>query len=134
MHEGAGSFGKNPSRAGGPPLPVVTSALPLQADGFVAQAGEGRPRAPPMSGLAAQKHYLSRKTFGTLRSTIEICQRLVGFLGFHTIGVGRVLNASKERLWNPEDHRVFVPKGLGWGWSINLYELLRRLKLVVPGR
>ena len=44
---------------------------------------------------------------------------------------------SVERLtrtwWNREDSRVLVPKVFGWGWSINLYELLRRLKLVAPG-
>jgi hypothetical protein len=39
----------------------------------------------------------------------------------------------KERWWNREDARVFVPKVFGWGWAINLYELLRRLKLVAPG-
>jgi len=43
------------------------------------------------------------------------------------------LGRFKERMWNPEDHRVFVPKAFGWGWSINFYEWLRRLKLGVRG-
>ena len=35
----------------------------------------------------------------------------------------------KERMWNPEDQRIFTPHILGWGWSINFYEVLRRLGL-----
>lgn len=35
----------------------------------------------------------------------------------------------RERLWNPRDRRLFTPKVFGWGWSINLYELFRRLGL-----
>lgn len=29
----------------------------------------------------------------------------------------------KERFWNKKDHRVFTPHILGWGYSINFYEL-----------
>jgi hypothetical protein len=36
----------------------------------------------------------------------------------------------KERLWKPKDRRLFTPHVFGWGWSINLYELLRRLGVV----
>ena len=39
----------------------------------------------------------------------------------------------RERMWNPNDHRLFTPHVFGWGWSINLYELLRRLG-VAPRR
>ena len=33
----------------------------------------------------------------------------------------------RQRLWNGRDRRVFTPKTFGWGWSINFYELRRRL-------
>jgi len=36
----------------------------------------------------------------------------------------------KERAWNPNDPRIFTPKIYGWGLSINLYALLRKLHLV----
>ena len=36
----------------------------------------------------------------------------------------------KARWWNPEDRRVLTPKVFGWGWTINLYQLLRRLGLL----
>jgi hypothetical protein len=36
----------------------------------------------------------------------------------------------KGRMWNPRDRRVFTPKVFGWGWSVNVYEVLRRLKIV----
>ncbi len=31
-------------------------------------------------------------------------------------------NRLRERLWNPDDPRVFTPPVLGVGWSINLYQ------------
>lgn len=36
----------------------------------------------------------------------------------------------KERSWNPKDRRIFTPHVFGWGWSINFYQLLRKLGLV----
>ena len=36
----------------------------------------------------------------------------------------------RERWWNPEDERVFTPGVLGVGWTLNAYQLLRRLGLV----
>lgn len=36
----------------------------------------------------------------------------------------------KERMWNPNDRRIVMPKVLGWGFTINLYEVARRLRLV----
>ena len=36
----------------------------------------------------------------------------------------------KERMWNPSDPRVFTPRVFGWGWSLNLYQLFRRLKIM----
>ncbi|HEX5502079.1 MAG TPA: DUF5808 domain-containing protein [Thermomicrobiales bacterium] len=35
----------------------------------------------------------------------------------------------KARVWNPRDRRVFTPKAFGWGFTINFYELFRRLGL-----
>ena len=34
----------------------------------------------------------------------------------------------RRRWWNPEDSRIFTPHVFGVGWSINLYELSRRLR------
>lgn len=36
----------------------------------------------------------------------------------------------RERMWNRDDPRVFTPHVFGWGWSINLYQVLQRLHLV----
>ena len=36
----------------------------------------------------------------------------------------------RERLWNPESRQVLVPKVYGWGWDVNFYELLRRVRLL----
>jgi hypothetical protein len=33
---------------------------------------------------------------------------------------------TKERLWNPADPRLFVPRVYGWGWDLNFARLLRR--------
>jgi hypothetical protein len=39
------------------------------------------------------------------------------------------LGRFKQRLWNPDDHRIFTPRVYGWGWTINFYEVGRRLGL-----
>ena len=36
----------------------------------------------------------------------------------------------RERLWNSADLRLLVPKVFGWGWTLNFYELLRRLRIL----
>ena len=36
----------------------------------------------------------------------------------------------RERAWNPHDRRLLTPKSLGWGYDLNLYELLARLGIV----
>jgi hypothetical protein len=36
----------------------------------------------------------------------------------------------KQRVWNPNDPRIFVPKTFGWGLSINFYALLRGIGLI----
>lgn len=33
-------------------------------------------------------------------------------------------------IWNADDHRLFPPKRVGIGWTINLRELLRRLRVL----
>ena len=33
----------------------------------------------------------------------------------------------KQRCWNPDDPHLFTPRIFGWGWTINLYTLVRRL-------
>lgn len=33
----------------------------------------------------------------------------------------------KERSWNRQDKRIFTPHIFGWGWSINLLQLFRKL-------
>lgn len=36
----------------------------------------------------------------------------------------------RERLWNPDDPRIFVPHVWGIGWTVNLYAVARRLRLI----
>jgi hypothetical protein len=36
----------------------------------------------------------------------------------------------KERSWNAQDDRMFTPHVFGWGWSINLQAVARRLGLI----
>ncbi len=33
----------------------------------------------------------------------------------------------KQRCWNAADRRIFTPKVFGWGFTINFYEIARRL-------
>jgi uncharacterized membrane protein len=33
-------------------------------------------------------------------------------------------------VWNAEDHRLFPPKRIGIGWTINFHEVLRRLRVI----
>jgi hypothetical protein len=33
-----------------------------------------------------------------------------------------------QRWWNPDDERVFTPDVFGVGWSINLFQLMKRFK------
>jgi uncharacterized membrane protein len=35
-----------------------------------------------------------------------------------------------SRMWNRQDARVIVPHAYGWGWTINLSAVARRLRLV----
>ncbi len=40
------------------------------------------------------------------------------------------LQRIKDRLWNPADPRILVPKVFGWGWTVNFHALFRRIHLV----
>lgn len=40
----------------------------------------------------------------------------------------------KERMWNRDDPRILTPQAFGWGWSVNLYQVLRRVGLVGRSR
>jgi Family of unknown function (DUF5808) len=35
----------------------------------------------------------------------------------------------KQRMWNPEDERIMVPRTYGIGWTVNLYQLRKRSPL-----
>jgi hypothetical protein len=37
------------------------------------------------------------------------------------------LTRLRQRCWNPEDPRLFTPQVFGVGWTLNLYELQRRV-------
>lgn len=37
----------------------------------------------------------------------------------------------KERLWNPDDPRIFTPHVWGVGWAVNVYQLWRSLSPLV---
>jgi hypothetical protein len=56
-------------------------------------------------------------------------KRVGTFLGVPYDLRAPTLSVIKERVWNPQDRHIFTPHILGWGWSINLYEVLRRLGL-----
>jgi Family of unknown function (DUF5808) len=30
----------------------------------------------------------------------------------------------KQRMWNPDERRLIVPRAFGWGWDINVARLL----------
>ena len=47
------------------------------------------------------------------------------------------LRSMRERWWNSDESRIFVPKTLGLGYDLNLYQLRRQkpllFKLLVAG-
>ena len=40
----------------------------------------------------------------------------------------------RERMWSPEERRLWMPHAFGWGYTLNLYEALRRLRVVARRR
>jgi hypothetical protein len=41
------------------------------------------------------------------------------------------LERLQQRVWNPDDERILVPHVIGIGWTFNLYQLKRRLQLLI---
>jgi uncharacterized membrane protein len=39
------------------------------------------------------------------------------------------ISRIRERFWNPDDKRIFTPHIFGWGYAINFYQLLRKLRM-----
>ncbi len=37
----------------------------------------------------------------------------------------------KERWWNSDDKRIFTPHIFGWGYTINFYQLLKKIGLKI---
>ena len=42
-------------------------------------------------------------------------------------------NRIRQRVWNPDDDSVLTPQAFGVGWTLNLYQVARRLGLVGKG-
>ena len=40
------------------------------------------------------------------------------------------ISRIRERLWNPEDKRIFTPHVFGVGWAVNFYQVADRLGLL----
>ena len=34
----------------------------------------------------------------------------------------------RDRFWNPDDERIFTPHIFGVGWSLNAYQVVKRLR------
>ena len=41
------------------------------------------------------------------------------------------LDRIRDRLWNANDERILTPHVWGVGWTINLYQVRRRLQLLI---
>ena len=39
----------------------------------------------------------------------------------------------RQRVWNPDDDSVVTPQAFGVGWTLNLYQVARRLGLIGKG-
>ena len=39
----------------------------------------------------------------------------------------------RQRVWNPDDDSVLTPQVFGVGWTLNLYQVARRLGLIGKG-
>ena len=40
------------------------------------------------------------------------------------------ISRAKSRLWNPDDRRILTPHVFGVGWSVNVYQVLKKLGIV----
>jgi hypothetical protein len=66
---------------------------------------------------------------GSVVDAVTRRRRKGTFLGVAYDWRAPTLARVRERVWNPADRRIFTPKELGWGWTINLgrvWELIRR--------
>lgn len=55
-------------------------------------------------------------------------QRTGTFLGAPYDWRRPTFHRFKERTWNPDDKRLLTPKDFGWGWTVNLYDVWRRIR------
>ena len=39
----------------------------------------------------------------------------------------------RQRLWNPDEESIVMPQAFGVGWTLNLYQVARRLGLIGKG-
>ena len=39
----------------------------------------------------------------------------------------------RQRLWNPDEESIVTPQAFGVGWTLNLYQVARRLGLIGKG-
>jgi hypothetical protein len=51
------------------------------------------------------------------------------FLGLPYSGTRPTVRKVGRRAWDPTNRHILVPKVFGWGWSLNLAEIARRLHL-----
>ncbi|MCI0439651.1 MAG: DUF5808 domain-containing protein [Chloroflexi bacterium] len=49
---------------------------------------------------------------------------------FRAPTIGRI----KSRWWNPNDRRIFTPHVFGVGWSVNVYQVLKKLGVIGNSR
>ncbi len=61
--------------------------------------------------------FKSRRTHGTF---------LMVPFDFRVPTISRV----KRRWWNPRDSRIFTPHVFGVGWSVNVYQVLKKLGII----
>jgi len=58
-------------------------------------------------------------------------RKLVGkFLGIPYDFRAPTISVIKERSFNKNDKRIFTPHIFGWGYSINFYQLFKKLKII----
>lgn len=43
------------------------------------------------------------------------------------------LDRVKKTWWNPNDERILIPRSIGMGWDINLYQVRRQVELALHG-
>ena len=39
----------------------------------------------------------------------------------------------KQKIWNKTDHKLFIPRAFGWGYTTNFYELLHHRRKLLTG-